>query len=90
VSALEGLTGALEDQAGLIGVSVARWAYRDEAADTAAAIRAGGTAVDTIDAMLRTLHTARSALVAEIRADQDKRAAETDELLAHCRQGGAR
>ena len=86
---LDDVAGVLEDEAGLLGVSLAQWAYRDEARDRAAAIRAGGTALDTIDGMLRRLRTARSALVAEIRQDQDRRAARVDAMLAE-RHDGAR
>ena len=82
---LDDVAGVLEDEAGLLGVSLAQWAYRDEARDRAAAIRAGGTALDTIDAMLRRLRTARSALVTEIRQDQDRRAARVDAMLAERR-----
>jgi hypothetical protein len=84
---LEGLGGRLEDLAGLLGVSLGQWAYREEAADPAAAVRAGGTALDTIDAILRALHEARSALMDEIRQDQDATAARVDELLAQLRDG---
>jgi hypothetical protein len=59
-----------------------QWAYRDEARDKAAAVRAGGTAVETIDGMLAALHRARAALVAEIRQDQDETAARVDAILA--------
>jgi hypothetical protein len=84
---LEGIGGRLGDLAELLGVSLGQWAYRDEAADPAAAVRAGGTALDTIDAMLRALHDARAELVTEIRADQDATAARVDAMLAARRHG---
>jgi hypothetical protein len=83
---LEGLGGRLADLAEQLGVSLGQWAYRDEAADPAAAVRAGGTALETIDAMLAGLHKARSALVTEIRADQDATAARVDAMLAERRE----
>jgi hypothetical protein len=82
---LDGVTGALEDEAGLLGASLAQWACRDEAADKAATRRAAGTAVETIDAMLARLHRVRAALVAEIRQDDDAAMARTDALLAEYR-----
>lgn len=85
---LDGVAGALEEQAGLLGVSLAQWACRDEAADRAAARRAASTAVGAIDAMLAALHAARSALVTEIRQDDDDAMARTGALLAEYR--GAR
>jgi hypothetical protein len=86
---LDGVTGALEDEAGLLGVCLAQWAYRDEAADRAAARRAANTAMDTIDGMLRRLHAVRAALVSEIREADDATAARAGALLAE-RRGGAR
>lgn len=85
---LDGVTGALEDQAGLLGASLAQWAYRDEAVDRAAARRAASTAVETIDGMLAELHRVRTALVTEIRADDDAAMARADAWLAGYR--GAR
>ena len=84
---LDDVAGVLEDEAGLLGVSLAQWAYRDEARDRAAARRAANTAMDTIDGMLRRLHTARAALVSEIRAADDATAARVDAMLAERRDG---
>jgi hypothetical protein len=86
---LDDVAGALEDEADLLGISLAQWAYRDEAADRAAARRAANTAMDTIDGMLRRLHAARARLVTEIRQADDATAARVDELLAE-RHGGDR
>lgn len=75
--------GALEDQAGLIGVSVAQWAYRSpETGADVHQIRAANLAMDTIDRMLAELQKLRSGLVTEIREDQDQRAARVDRMLA--------
>jgi hypothetical protein len=76
------VAGRLEDSAGLLGVMLGQWAYRDEARDKAAARRAANTAVDTIDGMLAALHKARAALVAEVRAYDDATAARVDAMLA--------
>src|SRR5437763_1410883 len=57
--------------------------------DTPARVRAGQDAVTGIDATLRALYTARSALLAEIHADQIDRAVRVDELLARLRAGRA-
>ena len=54
----------------------------DEAQNKAAAVRAGGTAVERIDGTLAALHRARAALVTEIRQDQDEAAAREDAMLA--------
>ena len=72
------VAGRLEDEAGL-GVMLG---HRDEARDKAAAVRAGGTAVERIDGTLAALHRARAALVTEIRQDQDEAAARVDAMLA--------
>jgi hypothetical protein len=78
---LDGVTGALEDEAGLLGISLAKWAYRDEAADRAAARRAASTAMGAIDAMLARLHAARAQLVTETRQDDDAAMARAGALL---------
>ena len=57
----------LRDSTGVLGVALAQWADRGTAKDKAAAGRAGATAVDEIDAMLRNLFMLRGRLVQEIR-----------------------
>jgi hypothetical protein len=61
----------LRDRTGVLGVALAQWADRSNARDTAAVRRAGTTAVDAIDAMLRDLFLLRGRLVQEIRQTDD-------------------
>ena len=61
---------ALQDQA-VLGTTLAQRDQRETAADKAAARRAGSTAVDAIDAMLRQLYVLRGRLVSEIRQADD-------------------
>jgi hypothetical protein len=77
--------GRLGNLATELGVAVGHWAGRDTAADKAAAVRAGGDAVATIDEMLRHLHQAREQLVAGRRREQDRAMAESAELLQRLR-----
>ena len=81
------MTG-LHDQAGLLGVSLAQWSYRDTAVDKAAARRAASTAMGAIDDLLRQLYALRGQLVSEIRTADDAAAARVDALLR--RPGGER
>ncbi len=64
------MTG-LNDQLGVLGVNLAYWDDRDRARDQAAARKAGSTAVDAIDSMLRDLYLLRGRLTREIRKDDD-------------------
>ena len=65
---------SLRERTGVLGVALVQWADRDTARDKAAARRAGRTAVDAIDAMLRDLFVLRGHLVQEIRqADEAAR-----------------
>ena len=57
----------LRDRTADLGAALAQWANRSTAPDKAAARRAGTTAVDAIDAMLRDLFVLRGRLVQEIR-----------------------
>ena len=57
----------LRDSTAVLGVALVQWADRSTAPDKAAARRAGTTAVDAIDAMLRDLFVLRGRLVQEIR-----------------------
>ena len=45
----------------------------------------GHDAIRLIDSATRTLYRVRGALIGEIRADEDERAARVDRLLAECR-----
>jgi hypothetical protein len=65
------LTASLQDRTGVLGVALVQWADRNNAADKAAARRAGAAAVDAIDAMLRDLFLLRGRLVQEIRQADD-------------------
>jgi hypothetical protein len=60
-------TASLRDRTGILGAALVQWADRGTARDKAAARRAGSTAVDAIDALLRDLYTLRGRLVREIR-----------------------
>ncbi len=64
---------SLQDQTGILGTALAQWAGRAGADDRAAARRAGSTAVDAIDALLRDLFALRGRLVREIRQDSTTR-----------------
>ena len=57
----------LRDSTAVLGVALSQWAGRSTAPDKAAARRAGTTAVDAIDAMLRDLFELRGRLVQETR-----------------------
>jgi hypothetical protein len=65
------LTASLRDRTSVLGVALAQWADRGTARDKAAARRAGSTAVDAIDALLRDLFVLRGRLVREIRQADD-------------------
>jgi hypothetical protein len=89
---LADVAGQLEDRAEELGFALGEWAYRDSAADRAAARRAANRAMDAIDAMLTQLYALRQALVSEIRDADDATAARADALLAGHREkddGGA-
>jgi hypothetical protein len=58
---------SLRDSTNVLGAALTLWADRDTAQDKAAAKRAGRTAVDAIDALLRDLYLLRGSLVREIR-----------------------
>jgi hypothetical protein len=64
-------TASLRDRTSVLGVALMQWADRDTAGDKAAARRAGSTAVDAIDALLRDLFVLRGRLVREIRQADD-------------------
>jgi hypothetical protein len=65
------LTASLRDRTSVLGVALMQWADRGTARDKAAARRAGSTAVDAIDALLRDLFVLRGRLVREIRQADD-------------------
>jgi hypothetical protein len=77
--------GQLEEHAGVLGVALAQWAYRDDSKPQPEVRQAANTAMDEIDTMLARLHAARSALIGEIRASDDARAARVDAMLARTR-----
>jgi hypothetical protein len=64
-------TASLRDRTSVLGVALVQWADRSTARDKAAARRAGRTAVDAIDALLRDLFVLRGRLVQEIRQADD-------------------
>ncbi len=61
------LMASLRDRAGILDVALVQWASRGTEPDKVAARRAGSTAVDAIDALLRDLFLLRGRLVREIR-----------------------
>ena len=69
-------TVSLRDRTGILDLALAQWANRSTEPDKAAARRAGSTAVDAIDALLRDLFLLRGRLVREIRQADG---------AAHCR-----
>lgn len=64
-------TAGLRDRTSVLGVALMQWAGRGTARDQAAARRAGSTAVDAIDALLRDLFVLRGRLVRELRQAGD-------------------
>jgi hypothetical protein len=74
-------TSNLDDSNGVLGFALAQWAARDDSKGDADARHAGNTAMDTVDAMLRELHTLRSRLAGEIRDYDDASAVRVDAML---------
>jgi hypothetical protein len=68
-------TASLRDRTGILDLALVQWANRGTEPDKAAG-RAGSTAVDAIDALLRDLFLLRGRLVREIRQADG---------AAHCR-----
>lgn len=62
---------SLRERTSVLGVALVQWADRGTARDKAAARRAGTTAVDTIDGLLRDLYALRGRLSREIRQADD-------------------
>ncbi len=62
---------SLRDRTSVLGVALVQWADRGTARDKAAARRAGSTAVDAIDGLLRDLYALRGRLAREIREADD-------------------
>ncbi len=62
---------SLRERTSVLGVALVQWADRGTARDEAAARRAGSTAVDAIDALLRDLCALRGCLAREIREADD-------------------
>ena len=62
---------SLREGTTVLGEALAQWADRGTAKDKAAARRAGSTALDAIDALLRELFVLRGRLVQEMRRADD-------------------
>jgi hypothetical protein len=62
--------------------ALATWATRDDSKAQPEVRQAANTAMASIDTMLAELHSLRSALVAEIRVNDDATEARVDKLLA--------
>lgn len=73
---------ALENCTAVLSAALATWATRYDARPQPEVRQAANTAMAAIDTMLAELHSARSALVAEIRADDDATDARVDAMLA--------
>jgi hypothetical protein len=65
------LMTSMRERTSILGAALAQWADRGTAKDKAAARRAGHTAVDAIDALLRDLFVLRGRLVQELRQADD-------------------
>jgi hypothetical protein len=65
------LMTSMRERTSVLGAALAQWADRGTAKDQAAARRAGSTAVDAIDALLRDLFVLRGRLVQELRQADD-------------------
>jgi hypothetical protein len=65
------LMTSMRERTSVLGAALAQWADRGTAKDKAAARRAGDTAVDAIDALLRDLFVLRGRLVQELRQADD-------------------
>ncbi len=83
---------ALADAVGLIIVRVGAWNHLEYPENvpgpgehSAEAIRAGHGAIEVIDEAIRELQEIRGLLVAELRQDEDARAARVDAMLAEAR-----
>lgn len=81
---------ALGNCAAVLSEALAVWAGRDDSRAQPEVREAANTALLSIDTMLAALHSARSVLVAEIRASDDAAAVRVDALLAGRAPGGAR
>ncbi len=60
-------TASLQDRTGVLCAALMQWSDGDSAAGKAAARRAGSTAIDAIDALLRDLYALRGRLVRQVR-----------------------
>ncbi len=60
-------TASLQDRTGVLCAALMQWSDGHGAADKAAARRAGSTAIDAIDALLRDLYALRGRLVRQVR-----------------------
>ncbi len=60
-------TASLQDRTGVLCAALVQWSDGATAADGAAARRAGGRAIDAIDALLRDLYALRGRLVQQVR-----------------------
>ena len=72
----------LENCTEVLTAALATWATRDDARAQPEVRQAANTAMAAIDTMLAELHSARSALVAEIRVSDDAASARIDAILA--------
>lgn len=69
--AIGNLADPLDDELGLLNVSLAQWIARDDSKADAAVTRAGNQVLDSIDVMLRQLGQLRARMVSEYREHQD-------------------
>jgi len=72
----------LENCTAILAGALATWATRDDSTAQPGVRESANAAVEAIDAMLAELHSARSALVGEIRRADDATNARIDAMLA--------
>ena len=89
MTAYDSALSALRGHLGELEAALALWASRDDTKAQPEVRQAANDAVDAIDGMLRALHEARAALVAEIRQSDDATAARVDAMLARRRDGAS-
>jgi hypothetical protein len=74
--------GRIEGCAGVLRVTLAQWARRDDSQAQPEIRQAATTAMAAIDTMLAELHQARAALLTEIRTSDDAAMERTAAMLA--------
>jgi hypothetical protein len=81
--------GTIRDLVEDLSAAHAMWGWRDDSKAQPGVRQAANTAMDSIDGLLRELHSLRGELIGEIRRYDDATAARVDALLADRRQDSA-